>query len=207
MFTGIVRAMGEIIERDQTGLIIQSPTGFRVSAGDSIAVDGVCLTVSKVKRGRWRFEVMSETLKKTTIGHRAIARWRARPGDQVNLERALKVGDEIGGHFVYGHVDGVGEVLSTPRTRRGAPPFAKGGAGWWIKIKPSAKLMKYIVPQGSIAIDGVSLTVARVGKSNFTVSLVPYTLKHTTLGSLKKGDKVNIEVDMMAKYLDRIKNN
>ena len=185
MFTGIIETIGKIVVFNGAYLMIQTPKDFRVRLGDSVAVAGVCLTVGKIERRQVRFDLMKETLRKTALLGK-------KTGEVVNLERSLKAGDRIGGHFVYGHVDGVGEVT---------PLLAKEGLGEvLLQIKPPPALMIYIVPQGAVALDGASLTVARVSKTSFTVSLVPYTLKHTTLGALKPRDKVNIEVDMMAKY-------
>lgn len=181
MFTGIIEDVGIIRRREvvngQLQLIVESKKIRTVKKGSSVSVDGVCLTVAGKKGNSVMFDVMKETVRKTTLAQK-------KKGDRVNIERALKVGDELSGHFVFGHVDGIGQVTEGLLT-----------------IKPPRELMKYIVPQGSVAIDGVSLTVARVRKESFTVSLVDYTLKHTTLGTLKKGDMVNIEIDMLAKII------
>jgi riboflavin synthase len=129
---------------------------------------------------------MGETLKKTTLGDKNV-------GDVVNLEASLRLGDEVGGHFVFGHVDATGEIKEIKKLIN----------SYLVSVRVIQKLMKYVVPQGSVTIDGVSLTVARVGKSDFTVALVDYTLRRTTLKDVQKGDRVNVECDMLAKYIER----
>ncbi|MBD3311461.1 MAG: riboflavin synthase [Candidatus Magasanikbacteria bacterium] len=189
MFSGIIKEMGEIVEIKPKAqgfifVIKELDAASRVEFGASICNSGVCLTVFEKKDGKIFFEVMPETLRKTSLGQKKI-------GDKVNLETSLKVGDEIGGHFVYGHVDCVGKVEN----------IVAEGDNKLVSIKIPSEWMQYITPEGSVAVDGVSLTVARVEESGFTVSLIEYTLKNTTLGRLKIGDKVNIEFDMLAKYV------
>ena len=153
-------------------------SGVRAAIGDSVAVNGVCLTVVDAPDGRLAFDVVRETLD------------RAKPfGDEVNLEGALRAGEPLGGHYVQGHVDGVGTIRST-------------GEDVWIDAPP--ELLQYVVEKGSIAVDGVSLTVAKVDERGFAVALVPHTLEVTTLGLVAAGDTVNLEVDILAKYVERL---
>lgn len=181
MFTGIVQAVGTIEavhpHRIAAGRL---PLGD-VRIGDSISVQGCCLTVVKKAKGKLWFDVSAETLRVTT--------GLDRPGP-ANLEKSLKFGGEIGGHLVTGHVDGVGVV-----TKR------KGG---FLQVKAPATLAKYIARKGSVCIDGVSLTVNRVSGRSFEVNLIPHTLKVTTLKRLAPGDRVNLEIDLMARYAERI---
>lgn len=157
-------------------LVVES--GVRAGIGDSVAVNGVCLTVVDAPDGGLAFDVVQETLD------------RAKPfGDEVNLEGALRAGEPLGGHYVQGHVDGVGTIRST---------------GEHVWIDAPAELLQYVVEKGSIAVDGVSLTVATVDERGFAVALVPHTLEVTTLGLLAAGDTVNLEVDILAKYVERL---
>lgn len=176
MFTGIVQERGRVLSFEGGRLVVESAVGAAV--GDSVAVNGVCLTVVDAPDGRLAFDVVQETLDRTKSF-----------GDDVNLEAALRAGDPLGGHYVQGHVDGVGTVRST------AEPF-------WIDTPP--ELLRYVVEKGSIAVDGVSLTVAAVDERGFAVALVPHTLDVTTFGRLQPGDGVNLEVDILAKYVERL---
>lgn len=196
MFTGIVTAMGEVkaVERlsGLTRLTISSPyDAAGVDIGASIAHDGVCLTVVETQSLQGGMahvvEVAAESLALTTMGELAV-------GDRVNLERSLRVGDELGGHIVQGHVDGLGEVLSV----------RQDGEGWRLKIKPPREIEHLIAQKGSIAISGVSLTVNEVDVEGFGVLIIPHTWAVTTLSKLKAGDKVNLEADMMARYAARL---
>jgi riboflavin synthase len=191
MFTGIVTDVGRVrqvteTDRDRRYEIETSYDLGGVDIGASISHAGCCLTVVE-KGDRWfAVEVSGETLDKTTLGQ-----WQA--GDPVNLERAAKLGDELGGHIVSGHVDGVGEVVSvTPE-----------GGSHRIKIRAPAPLHRFIAPKGSIAVDGVSLTVNEVEGEVFGVNLIPHTWDVTTLGQLKTGSKVNLEIDVLARYVAR----
>lgn len=196
MFTGIVTAVGEIaaVER-RNGLMrlaIDSPFDPEgIEIGASIAHDGCCLTVvekSELPAGaRYVVEVAPEALKLTTLGD-------LRRGDRVNLERSLRLGDELGGHVVQGHVDGTGEVLSVEAD----------GEGWRLRIQPPASINQLIAPKGSIAVAGVSLTVNEVDDEGFGVLIIPHTWEVTTLSRLNPGDKVNLEADMMARYAARL---
>lgn len=189
MFTGIVQSIGKVHENKNTvsGSILVIDAGFfakKITTGSSVSVHGVCLTVVKKKSGLLWFNVMDETRAKTTAHN-----WKV--GSRLNLESAIRVGDELGGHWVYGHVDGVGKVVQK-----------KTGASLVLTIRPPKDLLQYIVPQGAVTIDGVSLTVCKKTSTVFSVSLVSYTQTHTTLGELEKDDDLNIETDMFFKYID-----
>ena len=189
MFNGIVEEAGivEALER-RKNLSVLKVRARKVlqgtKPGDSIAVDGVCLTVTDKKKDVLTFDMMRETVNKTSLG-------RLRRGDKVNLERALKAGGRVSGHFVTGHVDDVGRIEG----KITAANYME------LSIRLPKGLGKYIVPKGSVALDGVSLTVGKVGKVFFSVYLIPFTKQVTTLGAKKKGDRVNIETDILAKYL------
>ena len=175
MFTGIVQERARIESFDGGRLVVR--TAVRADVGDSIAVDGVCLTVVEADDGRLAFDVVPETLQ------------RVKPfGEEVNVEPALRAGDPLGGHYVQGHVDGVGTVRSVEPV--------------WVDVGP--ELLRYVAEKGSITVEGVSLTVAALDDSGFSVALVPHTLEVTTLGRLAAGDRVNLEVDVLAKYVERI---
>ncbi|PWC29478.1 riboflavin synthase [Teichococcus aestuarii] len=196
MFTGIITAQGQVAEVTPIGggqdmrLVIATPGGWLEGAalGASIACSGCCLTVIARDERRFTVEVSAETLGKTTLGQ-----WRQ--GGTINLERALKMGDEMGGHVVSGHVDGVGEVVSaTPEN---------GSLRLVVKL-PEA-LARFVAPKGSVTIEGVSLTVNDVEGSRFGVNLIPHTAQVTTLGGLRPGAPVNIEIDMLARYVARLR--
>jgi riboflavin synthase len=188
MFTGLIRTTGTITELISAGggvrLSIQQSGLEDVRAGDSISVSGICLTVKRTSGSVLGFDVMEETVRRTTLA-------RMKPGKRVNLEPALRVGDRLGGHFVLGHVDTVARVLKVT-----TEPTQK--VVW---ISAPAEVAPYLVPKGSIAVDGVSLTVARLEAERFAVALVEYTLTHTTLGGLRVGDSVNLEADILAKMV------
>lgn len=187
MFTGIIERTGQITKTAPHKLWVHVPK-LKAKAGDSLAINGVCLTV--VRKGTqgapaaFEFDLLEETLRRTTLR-------QLRPGTQVNVEPALTLAQALGGHIVQGHVDGVGRVAKVSRQ--------KGGKRIWFHA-PS-QLHKYLVEKGSVAIDGVSLTVAGLSKDLFSVSLIPFTLKQTNLDGLQVGDKVNIEADIIAKYV------
>jgi riboflavin synthase len=191
MFTGLVEGRGTIAAvHPQSGgarLTVTAPWLDDVAEGDSVAVNGCCLTAAEVTGDGFTADLVAETLRRTTLG-------RLVPGDTVNLERPLTAGARLGGHIVQGHVDGVGEVLAvTP---------AGDGAEITVGLDPG--LARYVVEKGSIAIDGVSLTVAGTGPDRFTVALIPTTLAVTTLGARRPGDQVQLEVDVVAKYVERL---
>ena len=197
MFTGIVEEVGTLVARDDSSdsavLRVQASRVLEdVALGDSIAVNGVCLTVTDVKDGVWSTDVMAETLRRSSLG-------AAGSGDRVNLERAVTPHTRLGGHLMQGHVDGVGSIL--PRT--------PGDAWEVVRIALPPGLARYVVEKGSIAVDGVSLTVSAVSPADlpepwFEVSLIPTTLRETTLGARTPGDPVNLEVDVIAKYVERL---
>jgi riboflavin synthase len=195
VFTGIVEELGELLSRqerpDAAQFTVRGPlTTSDARPGDSIAVNGVCLTVVDVDGDVFTADVIGETLRRSSLGPAAI-------GDRLNLERAAKVGHRLGGHLVQGHVDGTGTVLSRTAPQQGAP---------WelVRIGMPAGLARYVVEKGSITVDGVSLTVIDVGSENFSVGLIPTTQQLTTLGVRRPGELVNVEVDVIAKYVDRM---
>lgn len=194
MFTGLITDLGSVraIEpagegRDLKVVIATAWDTAAIPLGASVACNGCCLTVVETAKGTITFTASAETLEKTTIG-----RWR--PGTTVNLERSLRVGDELGGHLVTGHVDGVGRIASTR---------AEGGS-LRLTIRPPPHLMPFLAQKGSVAVDGVSLTVNDVDADAFGVNIIGHTAAVTTLGRLKPGDPVNIEVDLIARYLARL---
>ncbi|CAM5261396.1 riboflavin synthase [Streptomyces avidinii] len=192
MFTGIVEELGEVTAVEQ----LQEASRFRLRGplvtegakhGDSIAVNGVCLTVVETADGEFTADVMQETLNRSSLG--ALTK-----GSRVNLERPMALGGRLGGHLVQGHVDGTGEILSRTPSEH-----------WEIvKVALPANLSRYVVEKGSITVDGVSLTVVEAAADWFTISLIPTTLALTTLGHKQSGDPVNLEVDVLAKYVERL---
>jgi riboflavin synthase len=187
MFTGLVKARGTLAEADGGRFRVEHSEPLGLAEGDSIAVDGVCLTATGVEDGAFRADVMAETLRRSTLGS-------LEPGDSVNLEPPLRAGDPLGGHVVQGHVDGTGTVESV--TEEG---FARV-----VRIAAAPELLRYVVEKGSIAVDGVSLTVAEIDGEGFSVSLIPETLERTTLGAAAPGRAVNLEVDVLAKYVEKL---
>ncbi len=192
MFTGIVEELGHLAgvedQGDAARLTLRGPTVTGDARhGDSIAVNGVCLTVVEVADGAFTADVMAETLARSCLGSLAV-------GDTVNLERAVRAGDRLGGHVVQGHVDGTGEVLE----RRPSPRWTV------VRVSLPAGLGRYVVEKGSITVDGISLTVTAVTTDWFEVSLIPTTLELTTLGAKGPGAPVNLEVDVMAKYVEKL---
>ena len=192
MFTGIVEELGSVAHVEDQGDAVRltiAATEVLQDAhpGDSISVNGCCLTVVEHDGATWTADVMQETLDKTSLAG-------VRPGDPVNLERAVTVEKRLGGHIVQGHVDGVGEVLSRTPSEH------------WelVEVSLPAGLSRYLVDKGSIAVDGVSLTVVEARDDSFTVSLIPETLARTTLGSRRPGDRVNLEADVLAKHVERL---
>ena len=192
MFTGIVEELGTVAAVEDQGdairLGISATTVLEgTGLGDSIAVNGCCLTVTSIEGDTWTADVMQETLDKTGLHG-------VRAGDRVNLERAVTADKRLGGHIVQGHVDGVGTVLSRSPSEH------------WevVEISLPTALSRYLVDKGSITVDGVSLTVVEAGTDRFTVSLIPETLARTTLGTRQPGDRVNLEVDIIAKYVERL---
>jgi riboflavin synthase len=191
VFTGLIADLGNIsaLERDGEGatLTIQTPLAAQLSEGDSIAVNGVCLTAIGVRERDFRAQAMIETLDRSSLGGLEV-------GGSVNLELALRADGRLGGHIVQGHVDGTG-TLSEIRDQ---------GFARVLSFELSLELARYLVEKGSVAIDGVSLTVSAVAERGFSVSLIPETLKRTSLGRANIGDRVNIEVDILAKHVERL---
>ena len=191
MFTGLVEDLGQVerIEATADGVRVTVRTQLtaEIGDGDSVAVNGVCLTATAVDDGTFAADVMHETLRRSSLGALAA-------GSRVNLELAVRANARLGGHIVQGHVDGVGEVSALT-----ADGFAR-----IVTVAAPADLLRYVVEKGSITIDGVSLTVARVDGTGFDVSLIPETLERTTLGSSEPGTPVNLEVDIVAKYVEKL---
>jgi riboflavin synthase len=191
MFTGIVEAVGTVAAVERAGellrLAVEAPAlAAAARIGDSIAVRGVCLTLTRAVEGRLCFDVVAETCLRTALGE-------LEPGARVNLERALRADARLDGHVVQGHVDGVGRVHELRREGDDVRLF----------VECPPEVAEHLVPKGSVAIDGVSLTVVGAGEGAFDVALVPHTLEVTTLGSLRPGDRVNLEADVLAKYVRR----
>ncbi len=191
MFTGLVQGLGTIAAADPTAdgvrLTVATPLAADLQPGDSIAVNGVCLTAVDPSAERFAADVMNETLRRSSLADAA-------PGAQVNLELALRAADRLGGHIMQGHVDGLGTVAAVA-----ADGFARR-----IRVAATPDLLRYVVEKGSIAIDGVSLTVAAVDDESLTVSLIPETLERTNLGVAEPGATVNLEVDVLAKYVEKL---
>jgi riboflavin synthase len=181
MFTGIVRERGRVVSFDGSRLVVAAGTDAAI--GDSVAIAGVCLTVAERGDGTLSFDVVGETLDRSTLGGLS-------PGDEVNVEPALRAGDPMGGHIVQGHVDGVGSL--------------RGSADGLTWFDAPGDVLKYCVEKGSISVDGTSLTVAAFDDAGFAVALVPHTLEATTLGTLEPGDAVNLEADVIGKYVERL---
>ncbi len=193
MFTGIIEKMGTVVEKSPNRITIETEWKD-LKVGESISVNGVCLTVVQSENfrplARFTADLSRETLNSTTLGSLKV-------GNRLNLERALKLGERLGGHFLSGHVDGLGKVRTIVREEGGKV----------FEITTSPEILKYIVPKSSIGVDGISLTVVRVIDSiGFSVSIIPHTEKVTTFGFLKVNDSVNIEVDMLAKYVENLIN-
>lgn len=191
MFTGIIEEVGSIEQMKQTGAAIVMTISSKkiladVHLGDSIAINGVCLTVTSFDKVRFSVDVMPETVKATSLRH-------LNRGSKVNLERAMAAGGRFGGHFVSGHVDGIGEIINKHKQDNAI----------YYEIKVSEALMSYIIMKGSIAIDGTSLTVFGITENTFTISIIPHTISETIIGAKGPGDIVNIECDMVGKYIEK----
>jgi riboflavin synthase len=191
LFTGLIQDVGrvEALESAAEGarLRIATALGAEIDLGDSVAVDGVCLTATAADPGGFETEAMNQTLEVTALGGVGA-------GGEVNLELAMQASDRLGGHIVQGHVDGVGEVVSS----------SEDGFARRLRVALPAELMRYVVARGSITLSGVSLTVAELGDGWLEVSLIPETLERTNLGRTRPGDKVNVECDIVAKYVERL---
>ena len=192
MFTGIIRELGRVRERQDAGggmrFSVDAPrTAGVVGIGDSVSVNGCCLTAVEVQNGTVTFDAMPETLKRSALG-------RIQRGSGVNVEPAIRVGEPLGGHYVQGHVDGIGRVRSV----------AREGEDVRVQIEAPTEVLRYCVEKGSVTVDGVSLTVTELTDDTFEVALVPHTLSATTLAHLTRGDEVNLEADVLAKYVERL---
>ena len=190
MFTGIVTEIGKVIGCDATGdgtrLTVHAPaTSKDISVGESVAIDGACLTVTSSEAGSFQVEAVAETLRRTSLGS-------LREGSMVNLERAMPANGRFDGHLVQGHVDGTARVSD----------MTKEGDSIRVRLSADADLLRYIVEKGSVALDGVSLTVTAIDQSSFEVVLIPHTIEVTELGSLETGQLVNVELDLIAKYVE-----
>ena len=188
VFTGIVREVGRVEAVEERGdsvrLVVRAPeTAAATAVGDSVALAGVCLTAVDVEDGSIAFDAVPETLRRSTLGG-------LEAGGGVNVEPALRAGQPLGGHIVQGHVDGVGRIRHV------------GEEG--IEVEAPADVIRYCVEKGSVAVEGVSLTIARLGEESFTIALIPHTREATTLGAVAEGDDVNLEVDVVAKYVERL---
>jgi riboflavin synthase len=188
VFTGIVREVGRVEAVEERGesvrLVVRAPeTASGTAVGDSVSLGGVCLTAVEVADGTVAFDAVPETLRRSTLGH-------LQEGGGVNVEPALRAGDPLGGHIVQGHVDGVGRIRRVDDEG--------------IEVEAPAEVLRYCVEKGSIAVEGVSLTIAALGEGSFTIALIPHTREATTLGSVAEGDEVNLEVDVVAKYVERL---
>jgi len=192
MFTGIVQNQGRIVKTQKRGSLLRLVIRLRrrereLKVGESIAVDGVCLSVAKSGKRFFEADAIPETLEATTLGS-------LRTGARVNLERPLRTGDRIGGHFVTGHVDGCGTIRK----------IATRGRNLSLQIAAPADIIRCLRPKGSIAVDGISLTIQRLTPRAFRVGIIPLTLRETTLGAKKTGDRVNLEVDLIQRYLEKL---
>ncbi|MBO5145296.1 MAG: riboflavin synthase [Lachnospiraceae bacterium] len=194
MFTGIIEEIGEILAmqrgRESMTLTVKAQKILEdVKPGDSIATNGVCLTVAALGKNSFKADVMHETMNRSALGTLTI-------GSRVNLERAMRADGRFGGHMVAGHIDGTGHITD----------IQKDDNAVWYTIAATQEILRYIIEKGSIAIDGISLTVAKVTKESFSVSVIPHTLQQTTLAERKKGDIVNLENDMVGKYIEKFLN-
>jgi riboflavin synthase len=193
VFTGLVQSLGRVagLERDDDGVVVEIETELacELSEGDSVAVNGVCLTATAVTGSSFQAQAMNETLHRSALGDLDA-------GGAVNLELALRAGDRLGGHFVQGHVDGVGTI----------DRVTEDGFSRRVRVSADPELLRYVVVKGSITVNGVSLTVAELDEASFTVALIPETLERTTLGGAASGSRVNLEVDVLAKYVERLVN-
>ena len=188
MFTGIVEEVGVVAKISDNGMTVRATKVTEdLKLGDSIAVNGTCLTAVSFDRTEFSVDLSPETMRRTSLGQLSV-------GGPVNLERALLASDRMGGHIVQGHVDGTGRVMSTKRDRDSTI----------FRIRVPKRLNRYIVEKGFVAVDGISLTVVKIGASSFTLAVIPYTLKNTNLAALSAGDRVNLEADILAKYVESL---
>ncbi len=190
MFTGLIQELGTIVSvtpnAEGKEFVIRAPNLIKdIQIDDSVATNGCCLTATKIQGDTFRVQAIHMTLEKTSIGH-------LKSNDKVNLELSLRPQDRLGGHFVQGHVNALGKIKQIKTM----------GENWEIQVSFPPELRKYMISEGSVALDGISLTIARLGPSDLTVAIIPHTLEKTTLGTKKVGDHLNIEVDMIAKYIE-----
>ncbi len=185
MFTGLIQGLGKVVQSGKN-FVFQTPDSWELvwRSGDSVAVNGCCLTVEPISSGRWSAFVSPATLKRTTLGS-------LKSGDFVNLEGALRAGDPMGGHWVQGHIDGVGSVVS----------FKTMDEAFWLEVRMPPDCLETMISRGSIALDGVSLTIASLKGSIAGIQIIPATATHTTLGQFSSGRKVNVETDVLGKYI------
>jgi len=188
VFTGLVAGKGVVRALRDGRLEVETPLATELSPGDSIAVNGICLTAVAPNGGSFAADVMPETLRRTSLAPLGV-------GDEVNIELPLRASDRVGGHFMQGHVDGTGTVESV----------REDALSRVVRVNAPAELLRYVVDKGSIAVDGVSLTVSAVDDEAFEVSLIPETLERTTLGAAAPGRPVNLEVDVLAKYVEKLR--
>ena len=188
MFTGIVEEVGAVVSISDNGMTVRAEQVMSdLKLGDSIAVNGACLTAVAIEEGEFSVDLSPETMRRTSLGDLSA-------GGSVNLERALSASDRMGGHIVQGHVDGTGRITSTK----------EDGDSIILRVRAPRRLMPYIVEKGFIAVDGISLTVVKVGTSSFTLAVIPYTLRNTNLETLSVGARVNLEADILAKYVENL---
>ena len=188
MFTGIVEEVGVVAKISDNGMtVLATKVTEDLKLGGSIAVNGTCLTAVSFDRTEFSVDLSPETVRRTSLGRLSV-------GGPVNLERALLASDRMGGHIVQGHVDGTGRIMSTKRD----------GDSTIFRIRVPKRLNRYIVEKGFVAVDGISLTVVKIGASSFTLAVIPYTLKNTNLAALSVGDRVNLEADILAKYVESL---
>lgn len=192
MFTGIIEAVGKIANIERQGEAVRLTVAAGriaedVALGDSVAINGVCLTVTEARPPHITFDAVYETMRKTALGSLQV-------GDGVNLEQALPVGGRLGGHIVQGHVDGTGRIASIRQV----------GNSWFVYVDAVPELMRYVVTKGSVAVDGISLTVAEAEDRTFALSIIPHTWENTTLKDKRAGDPVNIECDILGKYVEKM---
>ena len=188
MFTGIVEEVGVVAKISDNGMTVRATQVTEdLKLGDSIAVNGTCLTAVSFDRTEFSVDLSPETVRRTSLGRLSV-------GGPVNLERALLASDRMGGHIVQGHVDGTGRIMSTKRD----------GDSTIFRIRVPKRLNRYIVEKGFVAVDGISLTVVKIGASSFTLAVIPYTLANTNLAALSVGDRVNLEADILAKYVESL---
>jgi riboflavin synthase len=191
MFSGIIEQTGRVLRRDRRGEILELTVETRewvreLKQGQSVSVNGVCLTIAGLRKNGFKVQVVPETLKSTNLGD-------LKEGDAVNLERSLKLSERLDGHFVLGHVDGVGKITK----------LIQENGNVMLQIHAPGALMRHLVNKGSVALDGVSLTVQDVGEDSFKVALIPFTIERTNLGKKREGDLVNLEADILSKYVQK----